>query len=68
MLRNIIAGWISMNDFTREDLREYIRIRRHALNELLQAGIVPGFVDSVERYKMQGVLEEFEAMEEWFGE
>ena len=57
-----------MNDFTREDLREYIRIRRHALNELLQAGIVPGFVDSVERYKMQGVLEEFEAMEEWFGE
>lgn len=57
-----------MNDFTKEDLQEYIRIRRIALNELLQAGIVPGFIDSIERYKMQGAMEEFEAIEEWFSE
>ncbi len=57
-----------MNDFTKEDLQKYIKYRRNILNEMLSAGVIPGVVDSIERYRMQGILEEFDAMEEWFDE
>ncbi len=57
-----------MIDITKEDLEEYIKIRRNAIKSLLKEGVVPGFIDSIEIYKMHGVLEEFFAMEDWFHE
>jgi hypothetical protein len=57
-----------MNEFTKQDLQDYIQYRRNALKELLSIGVIPGIVDSIERYKMQGILEEFDAIEEWFDE
>lgn len=56
-----------MNDFTKEELQEYIAIRRNGIGKLIDGGIIPGVLDNIELTKLQGVLEEFETMEIYFG-
>lgn len=55
-----------MNDFTKEELQEYISMRRNAINSLINVGIAPGILDGIEMIKLYGKLEELEGMEEWF--
>ena len=57
-----------MNDFMKEDLIEYISIRRNAIDQLIHSGVAPGIIDSIEMHKMHGILEELKAIEDWFNE
>lgn len=57
-----------MNEFTKEELRNYLRIRRNAINEIINMRPIPGIIDTLEKDKMKAILDEFTFMEAWFNE
>jgi hypothetical protein len=57
-----------MINITKNDLIEYIQIRRNAINEILKIGVTPGILDSIEIIELKAVLAEFETIEDWFHE
>ena len=57
-----------MSDFTKEDLKDYIEMRRNAIISLIGTEPFQGVLDSIEINRMRAILDEFTFMESWFNE